>query len=133
MIIAFLVDGKESSIDLVFHSHDIEDASPPACSIRWDYSHDTEDASPPACSIRWDYSHDTEDASPPACSIRWDYSHDTEDASPPACSIQWDYSYKVPSGHNYKSSLLPGCYTAESREGFHMTYYWFYVLDWVYG
>ena len=78
-IFAFLVDGKESAIDLVFHSHDIEDASPPAC------------------------------------------------------SIQWDYSYKVPSGDNYKSSLLPGCYTAESREGFHMTYYWFYVLDWVYG
>ena len=59
------------------------------------------------------------------------YSHDIEDASPPSCTIQWDYSYKIPSDGNYLTSLLPGCYIEDSREGFHMTYFWFYVLDWV--
>lgn len=61
------------------------------------------------------------------------HSHDIEDASPPTCTIVWDYSYLVPAENNYKSSLLPGCATSESREGFHMTYYWFYILDWSYG
>ena len=61
------------------------------------------------------------------------HSHDIEDASPPTCKIQWDYSYKVPSEKNFQSSLLPGCYTSDSREGFHMTYYWFYIIDWMYG
>lgn len=60
------------------------------------------------------------------------HSHDIEDAAPPMCKISWDYSYRVTSESNFQSSLLPGCYIADSREGFHMTYYWFYVLDWVY-
>ena len=57
-----------------------------------------------------------------------------EDASPPICDIQWDYSYLVPQGpsrtEDSEESLLPGCFTADSREGYHMTYYWFYLLDW---
>ena len=61
------------------------------------------------------------------------HSHDIEDAEPPACRIVWDYTYLVPSDANYKSSLLPGCALEDSREGWHMTYYWFYVFDWAYG
>lgn len=60
------------------------------------------------------------------------HSHNNEDESPPNCKIMWDYSYKVPSESNYQSSLLPGCYTTDSRQDFPMTYYWFYVLDWTY-
>ena len=61
------------------------------------------------------------------------YSSVIEDASSPSCDIAWNYSYVTPKHPGLKESPLPGCWTAESREGFHMTYYWFYVLDWVMG
>ena len=61
-----------------------------------------------------------------------------EDASPPMCTIQWDYQYKVPTHYigiantyiEADESLLPVCATADSREGYHMTYYWFSLFDW---
>ncbi len=66
------------------------------------------------------------------------YSSVIEDASPPMCTIQWDYQYKVPTHYigivdtyiEAEESLLPGCATADSREGYHMTYYWFSLFDW---
>ena len=53
-----------------------------------------------------------------------------EDASHPSCKIEWNYSYKEPKTTDPTESLLPGCFVADSREGYHMTYYWFYILDW---
>ncbi len=60
-----------------------------------------------------------------------------EDASPPTCTIDWNYNYRLPtqtlgpgSRDVAEESLLPGCFTADSREGYHMTNYWFYILDW---
>ena len=60
-----------------------------------------------------------------------------EDASPPTCTIDWNYTYRLPqevlgpgSTSPANESLLPGCFTMDSREGYHMTYYWFYILDW---
>jgi len=53
-----------------------------------------------------------------------------EDASPVVCKILWDYKYREPTNDNPKESLLPGCWVADSREGYHMTYYWFHILDW---
>ncbi|XP_065909146.1 uncharacterized protein [Dysidea avara] len=64
------------------------------------------------------------------------YSSVIVDASHPNCRILWDYKYTEPvplSNCNCKPSLLPGCFNAESREGYHMTYYWFNVLDWEIG
>ena len=65
------------------------------------------------------------------------YSSVIEDAGPPTCTIDWNYQYKAPSHFigvvtdiEAEESLLPGCTTADSREGFHMTYYWFYIFDW---
>ena len=59
-----------------------------------------------------------------------------EDASPPTCSITWPGKYLVPPVEemgklNLLPSLLPGCFTMDSREGYHMTSYWFYLLDWM--
>jgi len=57
-----------------------------------------------------------------------------EDASPPTCDINWNGSYITPwpiqSEQIVLTSPLPGCFTMESREGYHMTSYWFYLLDW---
>ncbi|XP_069136863.1 uncharacterized protein [Argopecten irradians] len=54
-----------------------------------------------------------------------------EDADPPSCAIGWNGTYLVPRDPRQPDqSLLPGCTTGDSREGYHMTYYWFYVLDW---
>ncbi|XP_021359269.1 uncharacterized protein LOC110454209 [Mizuhopecten yessoensis] len=54
-----------------------------------------------------------------------------EDADPPACSIGWNGTYLVPRASNIPDqSLLPGCMTGDSREGYHMTYYWFHILEW---
>ncbi len=53
-----------------------------------------------------------------------------EDASHPSCKIEWNYSYKEPNTTDPTESLLPGCFVADSREGYHMTYYWFHILDW---
>ena len=36
--------------------------------------------------------------------------------------------YTVKTGS--QESLLPGCYVTDSREGWHLTYYWFYILEW---
>lgn len=66
------------------------------------------------------------------------YSSVTLDASPPTCTIDWNYEYRIPTQFvgettSYRvaqESLLPGCATADSREGYHMTYYWFYIIDW---
>ena len=65
------------------------------------------------------------------------YSSVIEDASPPTCTIDWKYQFRVPTHYlglvtnvDADESLLPGCATADSREGYHMTYYWFYIFDW---
>ena len=66
------------------------------------------------------------------------YSSVIEDASPPTCTIQWNYKFKVPMNFigivdtyvEASENLLPACGTADSREGYHMTYYWFYIYDW---
>ena len=65
------------------------------------------------------------------------YSSVILDASPPTCTIEWNYTYRIPTQYIGVSSdsianesLLPGCATADSREGYHMTYYWFYIIDW---
>ena len=59
------------------------------------------------------------------------YSHVIVDASHPECRILWDYKYREPTTYGAKESLLPGCFVMDSREGYHMTYYWFHILDWV--
>ncbi|KAK7474104.1 hypothetical protein BaRGS_00034633 [Batillaria attramentaria] len=53
-----------------------------------------------------------------------------EDASPPTCNIPWNGTYLSPTRTDPRESPLPGCWTAESREGYHMTYYWFRFLEW---
>jgi len=57
-----------------------------------------------------------------------------EDADPPGCDISWNGTYLVPThpddSWNPNTDLLPGCATGDSREGYHMTYYWFHLLDW---
>ena len=62
------------------------------------------------------------------------YSSVIEDASPPTCKIMWSGDYDNPNGvamgMNMLPNLLPGCFTMDSREGYHMTYYWFYLLSW---
>ena len=65
------------------------------------------------------------------------YSSVILDASPPTCTIDWNYKYRTPTQYIgvkenivATESLLPGCATADSREGYHMTYYWFYIIDW---
>lgn len=59
------------------------------------------------------------------------YSSVIEDASHPSCRILWDYKYTQPvMSSSCKPTFLPGCFNAESREGYHMTYYWFNILDW---
>ena len=58
------------------------------------------------------------------------YSSVIEDASHPSCTMLWDYSYLMPTIPMATESLLPGCFVMDSREGYHMTYYWFHALDW---
>merc|ERR1711973_208188 len=55
-----------------------------------------------------------------------------EDASPPTCTINFNGTFVLPGlgGDDERLSPLPGCFTADSREGFHMTYYWFYLYLW---
>ncbi|OWF47529.1 uncharacterized protein LOC110454260 [Mizuhopecten yessoensis] len=60
-------------------------------------------------------------------------SHVIVDASHPECHFNWNGSYLVPTAENPKKSLLPGCFVMDSREGYHMTYYWFHLLDWHFG
>ncbi|XP_062578551.1 uncharacterized protein LOC134240482 isoform X1 [Saccostrea cucullata] len=56
-----------------------------------------------------------------------------EDASPPECEIQFNGTYLVPTAKNPGMSLLPNCFVMDSREGYHMTYYWFKLFDWNFG
>ncbi len=51
-------------------------------------------------------------------------------ASPPSCKIEWNYSYREPKTSDPAESLLPGCFVSDSVEGYHVTYYWFHILDW---
>ena len=53
-----------------------------------------------------------------------------EDASPPTCSIPWNGTYLNPTADKMDRSPLPSCFTMDSREGYHMTYYWFSLLEW---
>ncbi|KAJ8304678.1 hypothetical protein KUTeg_018261 [Tegillarca granosa] len=56
-----------------------------------------------------------------------------EDAGPPECTIPWNGTYLVPTPKKMDLSLLPGCSIKDSREGYHVTYYWFYILEWTFG
>ncbi|KAJ8304671.1 hypothetical protein KUTeg_018254 [Tegillarca granosa] len=61
------------------------------------------------------------------------YSSVIMDASHPSCDIEWNGTYLIPTTFvfdNAEESLLPGCFVMDSREGYHMTYYWFHLLDW---
>ncbi|XP_067655926.1 uncharacterized protein [Haliotis asinina] len=60
------------------------------------------------------------------------YSSVIEDASPPTCSLQWNGTYLVPKTTDPRESLLPGCFVMDSREGYHMTYYWFHIFEWAF-
>ena len=61
------------------------------------------------------------------------------DASHPTCDIHFNSTlsgsgiYIPPKSSLMDSkglySPLPFCFTADSREGYHMTYYWFYLLE----
>ncbi|XP_048733964.1 uncharacterized protein LOC125650062 isoform X1 [Ostrea edulis] len=53
-----------------------------------------------------------------------------EDASPPSCIIPFNGTYLVPTAIHPGMSLLPNCFVMDSREGYHMTYYWFKIFDW---
>ncbi|XP_045156403.1 uncharacterized protein LOC123522933 [Mercenaria mercenaria] len=54
-----------------------------------------------------------------------------EDASPPTCDLSWNGTYLVPkSPVKENPDLLPSCFVQDSREGYHMTSYWFHLLDW---
>nr|XP_022333231.1 uncharacterized protein LOC111130447 [Crassostrea virginica] len=53
-----------------------------------------------------------------------------EDASPPTCKIPFNGTYLIPSAKEPEMSLLPHCFVMDSREGYHMTYYWFKIFDW---
>ncbi|XP_076472001.1 uncharacterized protein LOC143301527 [Babylonia areolata] len=53
-----------------------------------------------------------------------------EDASPPTCNIPWNGTYLNPTEKKMDRSPLPSCFTGDSREGYHMTYYWFRLLEW---
>lgn len=62
-----------------------------------------------------------------------------EDAGPPTCDISWNGTYLVPKKPTNESTgrpdadLLPSCFIMDSREGYHMTYYWFHLLEWQFG
>jgi len=62
------------------------------------------------------------------------YSSVIEDASPPTCDINFSGQYLPPplvdTGDPATASVLPSCFTMDSREGYHMTYYWFHLLEW---
>ncbi|XP_071099306.1 uncharacterized protein [Haliotis cracherodii] len=60
------------------------------------------------------------------------YSSVIEDASPPTCSLAWNGTYLAPKTMNPGESLLPGCFVMDSREGYHMTYYLFHILEWAF-
>ncbi|KAK7474103.1 hypothetical protein BaRGS_00034632 [Batillaria attramentaria] len=53
-----------------------------------------------------------------------------EDAEPPSCQIPWNGSYLNPTTDTANDSPLPACWVQDSREGWHLTYYWIRLLDW---
>eukprot|EP00052_Salpingoeca_macrocollata_P004496 m.41657 g.41657 ORF g.41657 m.41657 type:complete len:155 (+) comp14254_c0_seq2:3-467(+) len=57
------------------------------------------------------------------------HSHVIEDASPPTCSFEVS-KLKFGTPTDKDRNVLPMCFTMDSREGYHMTYYWFYALQW---
>ena len=61
------------------------------------------------------------------------YSSVINDASHPECQIPWHFGYQNPTADNSGQCPLPGCFVADSREGYHMTNYWFHVIDWAFG
>lgn len=61
------------------------------------------------------------------------YSSVISDASHPECQIPWHFGYQNPTADNSGQCPLPGCFVADSREGYHMTNYWFHVIDWAFG
>ncbi|KAL4227944.1 hypothetical protein ACF0H5_013383 [Mactra antiquata] len=58
------------------------------------------------------------------------YSSVIEDASPPTCDLSWNGTYLIPKKYGANVDLLPSCFTMDSREGYHMTSYWFHILEW---
>merc|ERR1719336_638818 len=54
------------------------------------------------------------------------------DASPPTCVIHTNGTFILPPQPRAPGvpGPLPGCFTADSREGYHMTYFWFYLYQW---
>jgi len=83
---------------------------------------------------------------PPDWSNRWSkytiwlefHSSVVLDASPPTCNIYTNGSFILPPPQQPSQSAsqyevmppLPSCFTADSREGYHMTYYWFFLYEW---
>ncbi|XP_071099305.1 uncharacterized protein [Haliotis cracherodii] len=57
------------------------------------------------------------------------YSADVH-AMAPTCPICWNGTYLTPHTMWANESLLPGCETSDSVEGYHTTYYWFHILSW---
>ena len=59
-----------------------------------------------------------------------------EDASPPECYIPYSNAstqtidYVLPVSLSNGQIQLPSCSKGDSREGYHMTYYWFSVFSW---
>jgi len=58
------------------------------------------------------------------------YSSVIEDAEPPSCLIK-NFTYKNPLTPA-NQPILPSCFVMDSREGYHMTSYWFTALTWEY-
>lgn len=56
------------------------------------------------------------------------YSSVIVDASPPSCLIK-NFMYGNPVATS-SQPLLPSCFDIDSREGYHMTYYWFTAITW---
>lgn len=59
------------------------------------------------------------------------YSSVIEDAPPPTCTIAGPLNYSNPASTLPGSSpILPHCFIMDSREGYHMTGFWFTALTW---
>lgn len=57
------------------------------------------------------------------------YSSEIMDAEPPRCSIPVPGNYSNPASPDV-APALPHCFVMDSREGYHMTAYWFSILTW---
>lgn len=58
------------------------------------------------------------------------FSSDVIDAEPPSCQIPFNGTFLLPSPDGYDDELLPNCFVQDSREGDHLTYFWFKIFDW---